>query len=103
MKKAKNKEDKSLVMAFQRGEGLTADGKSGPGTVLKMAKYTGDLPLVFYWPTSATQKNVLAYREAIREMADLHERDGRTTIADKLRAAATRERGQAGIVGVMPA
>jgi len=103
VKKAKNKEDKSLVMAFQRGEGLTADGKTGPGTVLKMGKYTGDIPLVFYWPTSATQKNVLAFREALRELADLHERDGRTTIADKLRAAASRERGQAGIVGVMPA
>jgi hypothetical protein len=103
VKKAKNREDKSLVMAMQRGEGLTPDGKTGPGTVLKMAKYTGDIPLVFYWPTSATQKNVLSFREALRELADLHERDGRTTIADKLRAAASRERGQAGIVGVMPA
>lgn len=103
VKKAKNKEDKSLVMAFQRGEGLVADGKAGPGTVLKLGKYTGDIPLVFYWPTSATSKNVLAFREALRELAELHERDGRTIIADKLRAAASRERGQAGIVGMMPA
>lgn len=103
VKNAKGKEDKSIVMAFQKGEGLTADGKTGPGTVLKMAKYTGDIPYVYYWPVSATQKNVLDYRTTLRDMADVHEQAGRQTIADKLRSNASRERGQAGIVGQMPA
>lgn len=103
VKKAKGKEDKSLVIAFQKGEGLTADGKTGPGTVLKMAKHTGDIPLVFYWPVSATAKNVNTYRQTLREMAEAHEAAGRPGIAAKLNAAASKERGQAGIVGAMPA
>ena len=103
VKKAKGKEDKGLVTAFQRAEGLGIDGKAGPGTVLKMAKYVGDIPYVFYWPTSATAKNVNAYRATLQEMADVHEQSGRPGIAAKLRAAASRERGQAGIVGQMPA
>ncbi len=103
VKKAKGKEDKSLVMAFQKAEGLGADGLTGPGTVLKMAKYTGDIPLVFYWPKSATSKNVLAYRTTLLQMADVHEQNGRPGVAAKLRASAAKERGQAGIVGSMPA
>ena len=103
VKKAKGKEDKGLVMAFQRAEGLGADGKTGPGTVLKMAKYVGDIPYVFYWPVSATAKAVLTYRSTLQQMADAHESAGRPGIAAKLRAAASRERGQAGIVGQMPA
>jgi len=103
VRKAKGKEDKGLVTSFQRAEGLTADGKTGPGTVLKMAKYVGDIPYVFYWPVSATAKNVNAYRATLQEMADAHENAGRPGIANKLRAAASRERGQAGIVGSMPA
>lgn len=103
VKKAKGKEDKSMVIAFQKGEGLTADGKAGPGTVLKMAKYTGDLPPVYYWPVSATAKNVNEFRATLQQMADVHEQAGRRSIAAKLRASAARERGQSGIVGQMPA
>lgn len=103
VKKAKGKEDKSLVMAFQKGESLTADGKTGPGTVLKMAKHTGDIPLVFYWPVGSTAKNVNTYRSTLRDMAEAHESAGRPGIAAKLNAAASKERGQAGIVGSMPA
>jgi hypothetical protein len=103
VKKAKGKEDQSLVKAFQQGESLTADGLTGPGTVLKMAKYTGDIPLVYYWPKSATATKVNEYRSTLRQMADAHENAGRPIIASKLRSAATKERGQAGIVGAMPA
>lgn len=103
---AKGKEDKSLVKAFQLAEGATsaqADGLAGPGTMLKLAKYQGALPLVYYWPKSATAKNVNDYRSTLRQMADVHEQNGRPGIAAKLRDAATRERGQGGIVGAMPA
>jgi hypothetical protein len=103
VKKAKGKEDKSMVKAFQSGESITSDGLTGPGTVLKMAKYTGDIPLVYYWPKSATAAKVNEYRSTLRQMADAHENAGRPTIASKLRNAATKERGQAGIVGTMPA
>lgn len=103
VKKAKGKEDQSLVKAFQSGEGITSDGKTGPGTVLKMAKYTGDIPLVYYWPVSANAAKVNEYRSTLRQMADAHENAGRPVIAEKLRSAASRERGQAGIVGQMPA
>lgn len=103
VKKAKGKEDKGLVMAFQRAEGLGADGLMGPGSTLRLAKYTGDVPPVFYWPKSATSKNVLEYRSKLLEWADKHESEGRSAVASKLRAAAAKERGQSGIVGTMPA
>lgn len=102
VKKAKGKEDKSLVVAFQKAEALTADGFTGPKTVLKMAKYTGDIPLVYYWPKSATAKEVNAYRATLQQMADVHEQNGRPLTAQKLRTYAAKERGQAGIVGPMP-
>lgn len=103
VKKAKGKEDTGLVSAFQRAESLTVDGKMGPTGTKTLAKYTGDLPLVFYWPQSATQKNVLQYRADLNDIADAHENAGRPLIAAKIRAAASKERGQAGIVGQMPA
>lgn len=103
VKRAKGKEDQSLVKAFQQGESITSDGLTGPGTVLKMAKYTGDIPLVYYWPKSATAAKVNEYRSTLRQMADAHENAGRPIIASKLRNAATKERGQAGIVGTVPA
>jgi hypothetical protein len=102
-KKMKGKEDKGQVVAFQKQEGITADGKAGPTFMTKLAKYTGNLPLVLYWPKSATQNNVFTYRENLRNMADIHERAGRVSLANALRASAARERGQAGIVGTMPA
>ena len=106
VKKAKGREDKGMVKAFQLAEGATAaqaDGLAGPNTNLKLAKYLGDIPLVFYWPKSATATNVNSYRATLRQMADVHEQAGRPVIAAQLRSAATRERGQAGIVGTMPA
>lgn len=106
VKKAKGKEDKALVKAFQLAEGATAaqaDGLAGPNTMLKLAKYQGNMPLVFYWPKSATATQVNNYRATLRQMADVHEQSGRPGIAAKLNAAASKERGQAGIVGAMPA
>lgn len=103
VKAAKGKEDKGMVMAFQKAEGLTQDGKMGPGGVKTLAKYTGDIPPVFYWPTSATSKNVLQFRADLLGIADQHDAAGHPLTAAKLRAAASKERGQAGIVGTMPA
>jgi len=106
VKRAKGTEDKALVKAFQLAEGATttqADGLAGPNTNLKLAKHLGAVPLVFYWPKSATATNVNNYRATLRQMADVHEQNGRPTTANQLRAAATKERGQAGIVGSMPA
>ncbi len=103
VKKAKGHEDKSLVMSFQGAEGLKQDGLMGPGGTLQLAKYTGDLPLVFYWPTGSNKDRVLKYRTDLLAVADAHEDAGRPVIANKIRAAAAKERGQAGIVGTMPA
>lgn len=98
--KAKGKEDKTLVARFQKGEGLTADGKAGPGTMLALAKYVAMLPWVMYWPTSANAKTVLAYRASLNQLADQASDPMR---AAGLRASAQHEHGEAGIVGKMPA
>jgi outer membrane biosynthesis protein TonB len=103
VKKAKGKEDKSLVMRFQSKAGLTSDGKAGPGTLITAAENgVCDLPQVFYWPTGATAKTVLKYRANLLDVADQRSSEGNTTCANEIRASASRERGQAGIVGNMP-
>lgn len=88
------------VKKFQALAGLTPDGKSGPGTTLAYAKNgVGVLPPVLFWPVSANGKTVLAYRATVLKIAD-------QTVdplqAAALRQSASRERGQAGIVGQMP-
>lgn len=103
VKKVQGKEDKGTVMRFQSQEGLTADGKAGPGTMLALAKYTGNLPLVMYWPTSSNAQSVYKYRAALGDIADAADAAGDTTRGAGLRAAAAAERGQGGIVGAMPA
>lgn len=103
VKKAKGKEDKALVMNFQKQEKLTQDGKMGPGSTTALAKYVSALPLVMYWPKGATQKKVYEYRAKINELADDAEAAGNVARATALRTSAARERGQAGIVGPMPA
>jgi len=105
VKAAKGKEDKSIVSKFQKLAGLKQDGLTGPGTLLAAAQagITQVLPLVMYWPKSATAKNVLAYRSALLTEADKAESTGDTMRASALRNSAARERGQAGIVDSMPA
>lgn len=102
IKTVQGKENKTDVMRFQKQEALTQDGKFGPGTAQKMAKYTGNLPLVMYWPQGTNAAKVLAYRSAILDIADQAEGSGDLARASALRTAAGRERGQGGIVGTMP-
>jgi peptidoglycan hydrolase-like protein with peptidoglycan-binding domain len=94
VKGARGKEDIAAIEAFQAGEGVKVDGKAGPGTLLKVAQYASNLPLVVWWPTGATQKNVTQYK------ADLNAIAAATTDpmrANELRASADREKGQAGV------
>lgn len=103
---AKGREDKSLVQRFQ---GLATgsskpDGMAGPGTLLAAATQgQTDLPLVMYWPKSATQKDVISYRTGLLNLASQAQAAGNALGASQLSASATRERGQGGIVGPMPA
>ena len=104
VKAAKGKEDMSLVKRFQTLASTTSDGKAGPGTLVLAAKNGQfDLPYVMYWPTSATSKNVITYRNDLQNIASSLAQQGNMAGASALRASASRERGQAGIVGAMPA
>jgi hypothetical protein len=101
---AKGKEDMNIVSRFQGLAGLgTPDGKAGPGTLAAAAKVgQSALPLVMYWPKSATANNVLAYRDVLRQMAASARAAGDTTRAAELEQSAATERGQGNIVGSMP-
>ncbi len=103
VKKVQGKEDKATIMRFQQQEGLVADGKAGPKVMLAMAKYTGNIPLVMYWPTGANAQSVYTYRAALGDIADAATAAGDPTRAQGLQAAAVAEQGQGGIVGKMPA
>lgn len=104
-KAMKGKENLTLVKKFQGLLGGGVDGKTGPGTVLGLAKHTssGKLPLVMYWPRGSTASRVHRFRDDINAVADLEEARGNTAKAQSLRNSAARERGQGGIVGQMPA
>lgn len=103
VKSVQGKEDKSSVMRFQTQEGLTSDGKVGPGTNAALAKYVGVLPLVMYWPTASNAQTVYTYRAKLQTLADAADAAGNSQMATDLRASAAAERGQGGIVGSMPA
>lgn len=95
-KNAKGHQNATLVKAFQKAAGLTADNEPGPATFVAMARRgVGTLPLVMYWPHQADQKTVIAYRTALRAIAS----EAPKAIGDQIRASADRERGQGGIVG----
>lgn len=102
VKKVQGKEDKAGVMRFQTQESLKADGKAGPGVVLALAKYTGNIPLVMYWPQGTNANSVLKFRTQLLDLADAADATGDKVRGDGLRAAASAERGQGGIVGAMP-
>ncbi len=103
VKAVQGKENKTDVMRFQKQESQTADGKAGPNTLLALAKYTGNLPLVMYWPQKSNASSVLTYRSKLLDLADAADAAGDTVRGAGLRAAAVAERGQGGIVGSMPA
>lgn len=99
---SKGREDKSLIKSYQGMVGLTQDGLAGPGLVLSLAKNgVGTLPLVMYWPKSATSKNVAAFRSEVFKVATQREQEGDPMTANALRVSAAREKGQGGIVGAL--
>jgi len=102
--KSKGKEDGNVIRKFQTLAKLgSPDGKPGPGTLVAAAaagQY--NLPYVMYWPKSATKQKVLDYRAALEAIASKLEGTN-PSAAEELRMSAARERGQAGIVGAMPA
>ena len=101
---SKGKEDKGLVRRFQNLDGQKADGKAGPGTLIAAAKAgQSRLSYVMYWPKRAKASTVETYRSKLYELADQAQAAGQATRASDLRASASKERGQAGIVGPMPA
>jgi hypothetical protein len=96
---AKGREDKSIVIAFQKLTGLTADGLAGPGTLGKAASLgVGLLPLVHYWPRSSTRSSVQIYRNTLRRLASEAAHQRASKVAEDLRNAANRESGQSGII-----
>ena len=59
------------VKEWQSKVGLTADGKFGPGSAVKMAEEVAILPFVRYWPTGSASKSsaVNAYRGRLKAYA----------------------------------
>ena len=100
VKRAKPRRDVKLIVKFQKAVKLSPDGKPGTKTLIAMARNgVSRLPLVMYWPRSATSKNVVAYRRSISRLAAHAKSIGQTQRAAQLLASAKRERGQGGIVG----
>ncbi len=100
---AKGKEDKNLVKKFQALASTTPDGMAGPATlILAAGKGAVELPLVYYWPKTATATTVKAYRDSLEKLAQKFSDLGRGTEASILRASIARENGQSGITGAAP-
>lgn len=93
--KARGHEDMGLIKGFQSSESLTVDGKTGPGTMLRIAETVSVLPLIMYWRKGATRQDVLDYRASLNALAA----QSAPQRAVELRASAERERGQAGVSG----
>lgn len=97
---AKGKEDKNLVKKFQTLAGTTADGLAGPATLLFAAgKGAVELPLVYYWPKTATATTVQQYKTGLEKIAAKFDQMNRSAEAAVLRASLARENGQSGITG----
>lgn len=100
VKGAKGREDKALVKKFQSLVGLDPDGSAGPATFLVLAaKGAITLPLVYYWPKTATAATVAEYRTNLEKIAQKHEQAGRRDQANTLRVSIAREHGEGGING----
>jgi hypothetical protein len=98
----KSKLSTAIVKAFQKAAKTTQDGKPGPGSLILAAGHgQSDLPLVVYWPKSATAATVKQYRDSLYRIADQRSSQGFARDAAELRASAARERGQGGIVGAL--
>lgn len=89
------KRESEQVAAWQGSQGMTSDGKFGPGSNLQLALTVGTLPLVRYWPkaSGANPKAALAdYKAAIREIAATRQHP---LHRQQLEAYLLREQGQA--------
>lgn len=96
---AKGKEDKALVKRFQSAAGGVADGLTGPGTLLALAKAgQGKLPAVMYWPKAATKAvDLPKFRKALTDLAAAARSRGLSTLAAQLEASAAAETGAGGL------
>lgn len=79
------KEDRSLVAAFQANNGLKASGFYTPGTAMCLAKQYGLVPPEPYWPTSGRVKAKANYK---RQLLEIAERDPQR--AEEFRRAAQK-------------
>jgi len=101
MPEAKKHFDVAKVQRLQGMLGETTDGKPGPKTFLAMARVgVSDVPIVMFWPRSATLSNVDAYRQDLLQLADAAAAAGRAQRATLLAQSANREKGQGGVVRV---
>jgi len=98
---AQGKEDQSLVRRFQTLAGGSADGRTGPGTLLAAAKAgQSNLPAVMYWPkatsvsTAALRQSLLEYRAALQALANQARAEGLDSRAIELEASLSRELAQ---------
>lgn len=86
------KRNEPELTVWQRSRGLTADGKFGPGSALRMAQETGLLPIVRFWPKGSVKEKgaVEEYAAALLSIA----RNAEEPRKAQLKAAAGREQGQ---------
>lgn len=80
------------LAAWQQARGLTADGKAGVGTMLRMAQEIGAIPIVRAWPTGSFKEGhwLPDYKASLMQIAQT--KTG--THKDLLERSAAREQGQ---------
>ncbi len=73
--RAKGKEDKALIITFQKANGLLADGLYGPKSGLMLGRYWGDVPIIFYWKKGTIASvEVPKYRAGLLELSSIAEK-----------------------------
>jgi murein L,D-transpeptidase YcbB/YkuD len=88
--RAKNKESRQMVQAYQAIEGLTKDGIYGPSTALALAAHVSVVPPPLYWPKDNRQAAVSKYKAALGSLADQADARGDKGAALALRASASK-------------
>ena len=82
------------VTEWQRKAGLSADGKFGPNSAVRMADEVSMLPRIRYWSGWDKSTELKKYRDRINAKADEELRQGDSAHASGLRLSAIRETGQ---------